>query len=120
MRNVLFAGVLSFALWTTNAQACRVPIYADASFYGMIISSRPNCKSCGRRFVVMDPETNKAIRVIQLSPLALGCYSPHGAVGEVGTLNVRGAPADKELMQHSFFVGRKPALPERWYPKRKR
>jgi hypothetical protein len=115
----LFTALLFAALWTGDAQACRLPIYADGSFYGMIISPPPDCKDCGRRFVVMEPETNKPIRVIQLSPIALNCYSPYGAVGEIGTLNVKGAPTDKELMQHSFLVGQKPSVSEQWYPKRK-
>ena len=118
-RNLLFIGALAGVLWTSDAQACRVPIYADATFYGMMISPPPGCKDCGRRFIVMDPATNRAVRVIQLSEIALTCYSPYGAVGEVGVLNVRGVPSDMELMQHSFLVGQKPALSEQWHTKPK-
>jgi len=115
VRNWLIVGAFVAGLWASEAQACRIPIYPNATFYGMIISPPPGCKNCGRRFVVMDPKNSEPIRVIQLSQLALACYSPNGAVGEVGTLNVRGAPTDKEFMQHSFLVGRKPDLSEQWY-----
>jgi hypothetical protein len=119
VRKVLFAGALFAALWPSMAQACRLPIYVDAKLYGMIISPPPRCKECGRRFIVMDPQLNKPIRVIQLSMVALICYSPYGAVGEIGTMNIKGAPTDRELMQHSFLVGQKPPVSEQWYPKRK-
>ena len=117
MKYMLIAGALTGVFWNSDAQACRVPIYPDATLYGMIISPPPGCENCGRRFVVMNPKTEKPIRVIQLSQLALGCYSPYGAVGEIGTLNVRGALADKELMQHSFLVSQKPAVSEEWWTK---
>jgi hypothetical protein len=118
-KKLFAAGALVAGFWASDAQACRVPIYPDATFYGMIISPPPGCKDCGRRFVVLDPKTNEPIRVIQLSQLALACYSPNGAVGEIGTLNVRGATAAKELMQHSFLVGQKAPVSEQWYTKPK-
>ena len=103
--------------WGTDAHACRIPIYPDATFYGMIISPPPGCGNCGRRFVVMDPATGQPIRVIQLGQITMTCYSPPGVVGEVGTLQVRGAATDKDLMQHSFLVNRRPVVAEQWWPK---
>ena len=116
---LLSAGALACAFWSGDAQACRAPIYADAKFYGMLISPPSDCQGCGRRFIVMDPETGAPIRMVQLSPIALSCYSPHGAIGEIGTLNVKGASTDKELVQHSFLVGQTPPASEQWYPERK-
>ena len=117
MRTPLIA-VLIAAL-PSSAHACRFPIYPDGTFYGMIISPPVGCENCGRRFVVLDPKNDRPERVIQLSAVALVCYSPPGEVGEVGTLNVRGAPEDIEFMHHSFLVGQKPPVSEQWYPKRK-
>jgi hypothetical protein len=111
------ACLFTLPLVAAPAQACRIPIYADAALYGMILSPPPDCNQCGRRFMIMDPKTGMPIRRIQLSQIALICYSPYGEVGEIGTLRVKGKLIDKELMQHSFLIGHTPTASEQWWSK---